>query len=544
MKIDWSNYIEKIDACPNPHGAVRALRAKLAQVPPLDHGAVLKELETVRKDPTRPPSGFSIAEERILEELTVLCEKMSARTHPYQELNRQLQVGIEVEFGGFELAAFSGTPDDPKPVSFDRTARLAESEARTPFSRIPFVIWEVEGLTGMTAANANKRDSLLEYVGAPFSFSESDERIARQRQCIQVLSQLQRGPRHRNGPLRGYPEFRPLRELIEAYNAKVHPDFRVIADQSHPFTWYYALREQATMFDQGNFDYPLRRIDAGADIVNLFLPSEIVGKETRSLVTSPRDVFGDALTQARAIIGGFFGGLSSGSRKKLTGLVALFIRAAAMREHLARSTMRDAQHNFVFKNSFLLMCKTPLNDLLRLGFSQRSQASIASVVRSRGNELRGRLEAACAALRKARPLRFEGLSRDSEAPGFVELFNIVFVPGMNPRYPGETEQAYGRRVNWEAATLATGNASMAKALPFCDSIKPADAIPVQLYVTELPGGRREIEPMVVLESRLGYADKLVGFAVRQDPYNKGPGDRLLRANDLSTSYPDDYDSDG
>ena len=115
---------------------------------------------------------------------------------------------------------------------------------------------------------------------------------------------------------------------------------------------------------------------------------------------------------------------------------------------------------------------------------------------------------------------------------------------MNPRYPRETDQGYGRKVYWDAAQMATGNPHMAKVLPFCDSIKPADAIPVQLYVTELPDGRREIEPMVVLESRLGYADKLVGFAVRQDPFNKGPGERLLRANDLSTSYPNDYDSDG
>jgi hypothetical protein len=170
---------------------------------------------------------------------------MSPRTHEIDQLNQNVHVGIEVEFGGFELAAFAGTPDNPEPVPFDRAARVAESIARTPFSNIPFVIWEAEGLTGMTVAQQDKRFSLLEYVGAPFSFSDSDTRTESQRQCLIVLDQLQRAAPKRKGPVRGYPEFVPVRDLIDAYNERIKDlRFRVIEDKSHPFTWYYALRQQ------------------------------------------------------------------------------------------------------------------------------------------------------------------------------------------------------------------------------------------------------------------------------------------------------------
>ena len=542
MKIDWSNYIARIDACSKPHHAIREFRNKLCAVPTPDYRAVLEEIKNGKTKSSRPL--FSKQEDLILREVEDLCERMSPRTHEIDRLNQNLQVGIEVEFGGFELAAFKGPSDNLEPVPFNRADRVAESEERTPFSRIPFVIWEAEGVNGMTVANKFKRDSLLEYVGAPFSFSDSDTRTESQRHCVAVLDELQRESPKQRGPLPGFPEFMPIRDLIESYNERIMKRtqdrrFRVIEDKSHAFRWYYALRKQYTAYDQGNFDYPLRRIASGST-VDLFLPSEVVAKETRTLIKSPRELLGSSIEKAQAIVGEFFsGGLSRGSRRKLTGVIALFIRAAAMREYRALSSMRSAENNFVYKNSFLLACKTPINDLLRVGFSRRSQAMIASVVKSRHDNLRQRFETVCSDLRRTQPLLWVGLSRDSEAEGVAQLFEHVFVPSINPRYPGETPQAYGRTVNWAVAA-----GTDMKTWPFCDSIKPADAIPVQLYVTELPDGRREIEPMVVLESRLGYADRLVGFAVRRDPRNAGPRERLLQANNLSQSYPDDYDSDG
>lgn len=547
MQIDWSQYITRLDACPDLHPALRDFKRKLSVLPPPDYRAVLEGTRHAKAESSRLFSRLSHREAALLGEIEALCQRMISRSHPIAELNEHLQVGIEVELGGFELAAFEGGSDNPRPVVFERATRVAQSEARTPTSKIPFVIWEAEGSNqGMTAADKRRRDSLLEYVGAPFSFSEADPRNQSQRECITILDELQRRPAYRNGPIPGYPEFMPISDLIEAYNQRVlertnDRRFLVVENTSQGFRWYHARRGHPaahTTYDQGNFDFPLRRVASGTTS-DLFLPWDVVKSETRTLIRSPRDMFGGCVEKAQGIVRDFFShGLSSGSRAKLTGVIALFVRAAAMREQRALSSMRGADQNFIYKNSFLLACKTPINDLLRLGFSQRTQRSIALTVTAQLDRLRERFVAECKALRNENPLLWMGLSRDDETESIAQMFENVFVPSVNPRYPGETIARYGRTVHWDVPL-----SDDMKTWPFCDSIRRADAIPVQLYVTELQDGRRELEPMIVLESRLGYADRLVGFAVRRHPSNASARERLRKANDLSQSHPDDYDSD-
>lgn len=510
---------------------LRALRALLRRQPAPHPAEVLSELGRIeRRGHWRSRGGRPASDKYapVLADLERFCQGVFTNLQPQATAARNFHAGTEVEIPSIGICLL-GPSAQLRHIEYDDL--VAQTTATTQ-SGIPFakLVVELGSNPFRNAARMANEAGILEYVSGPFRVEPNDPLQNGARRSLQALVAAPFGMSINRGvSLAPNLIVYPLADLLARYNASVlDPRFRLDEVPAPNGQWYVGAFAQAvgasmTMNVQLNIEVPLRKVADFRAMSTLF-SEEPEGRNARKIfeVATRR-----ASERSDEI------GETESSQAKLAGILALYIfdQAIAMAESLSSRDL--SRHGF--KNLYDLLCKTPVNDCIRLALSPTCRANLARHVLQQRSFHTWLTESILAATRAGfESLMAPDVNTTTYHPVLSPMHEACFVPGQGRRYDYENARQYGSAV---AIAYRDASAYSTQPLAYQPLATPVTKyIPVQIYYTESAAGI-EMEPAVVFETRneqsvsfLYSANNVVALSASRT---------IMDANDLANSG---YDS--
>lgn len=401
------------------------------------------------------------------------------------QLYKSLHVGAENELAGTDVRLWNEAAAQFEEVGYD--VKIAKTIAG-PVNAIPHVTLA----TDHPAKNPNR--AMIEHVGGPRELADQTYAKELRIACQKLLEVLKNpGSYHPTVLLKG-KQCTLLKDVLDKYNLALpatgeYGKFKLTVTDTPGKKWYIVPPAKINPSTQMNFEIPFRNIGrlpdgdepndfakafTHADTKKMFVEGRKLANETVNQTFRP-------LAAPRAAIV-----VTDPDSIKLEKLKSLFTLYYYMRviEQYKRTYTPE-------KDSYELLPKAGVNDLIRTALSNRDRTILAEVTADNGrfSTLCGRMSAdILKALQKGNPLR-QSLNEPAK---LFEIHRGVFRPGEGARYHGETAGQYGTAL---AAVLPVAN-SIAT-IPDTPTGKP---LAVEHYAYDKSGVAKQ-EPVIVFEAR-------------------------------------------